>query len=86
MEKEYYTYKYYKPFTVALSQLYCGMKGMGFEINPCDKCTANKIIDGHQCTICWYVGDNKLSHKDPKVVTMILDKIKKHFGELVINT
>jgi hypothetical protein len=61
------------------------LKGMGFEINPYDKCTANKIIDGYQCTICWYVDNNKLLHKDPKVVTMILDEIKKHFGELVIS-
>jgi hypothetical protein len=61
------------------------LKGLGFEINPYDKCTANKIINGHQCTICWYVDDNKLSHKDPEVVSMILDEIKKHFGELVIS-
>jgi hypothetical protein len=61
------------------------LKGLGFEINPYDKCTANEMINGHQCTICWYVDDNKLSHKDPEVVTMILDEIKKHFGELVIS-
>jgi hypothetical protein len=61
------------------------LRGLGFEINPYDKCTANKIINGHQCTICWYVDDNKLSHKDPEVVTMILNEIKKHFGELVIS-
>ena len=29
--------------------------------------------------------DNKLSHKDPKVVTEVLEAIKGHFGELVIN-
>jgi hypothetical protein len=61
------------------------LKGLGFEINPYDKCTANKMIDGHQCTICWYVDENKLSHRDPEVVTMILEEVKKHFGELVIS-
>ena len=25
---------------------------MGFEINPYDKCTANKEINGSQCTVC----------------------------------
>ena len=37
---------------------------MGFKINPYDKCTANKVINGSQCTVCWYVGDNKVSHVD----------------------
>ena len=27
----------------------------GFVINPYDKCVANKIINGKQCTIVWYV-------------------------------
>ena len=35
---------------------------MGFEINLYDKCTANKVINGSQCTVCWYVNDNKVSH------------------------
>ena len=36
------------------------LKGMGFEINPYDKCVANKMINGKQCTIGWYVDDNKI--------------------------
>ena len=44
---------------------------LGFTINPYDPCAANKIINGSKCTIAWYVDDNKLSHKDPKVVTNI---------------
>ena len=61
------------------------LKKEGFVINPYDRCVANKIINGKQCTIVWYVDDNKLSHKDPKVVTEILEIMKKHFGELVIH-
>jgi hypothetical protein len=61
------------------------LQGMGFEINPYDRCVANKIIDGKQCTIAWYVDDNKISHLDEKIVTNILDEIKSHFGELVIS-
>ena len=46
---------------------------------------ANKIIDEKQCTIVWYVDDNKLSHVYPNVVTDILEEIKKRFGDLVIS-
>ena len=61
------------------------LKGMGFTINTYDKCVANKIINGKQCTIVWYVDDNKVSHKDPAVVTEILNEIKKHFGDITIS-
>ena len=39
------------------------LKDMGFEINSYDKCIANKMINGNQCTIGWYVDNNKISHK-----------------------
>ena len=51
-------------------------------LNPYDKCVANKMINGKQCTISWYVDDNKLSHIETTVVDQILGVIKKHFGEL----
>jgi hypothetical protein len=61
------------------------LKDMGFVINPYDRCVANMIIDGSQCTILWYVDDNKLSHMSENVVTSVIDHIKKHFGDLVIS-
>mmetsp|Transcript_6126 Transcript_6126/g.8912 ORF Transcript_6126/g.8912 Transcript_6126/m.8912 type:complete len:317 (-) Transcript_6126:68-1018(-) len=61
------------------------LKGMCFVLNPYDKCVANRIINGKQCTIAWYVDDTKLSHVGPEVVTNILDTVKEHFGERVIN-
>ena len=39
------------------------LEGLVVEINPYDKCVANKVIEGTQCTISWYMDDNKLSHK-----------------------
>ena len=51
----------------------------GFEINPYDRCVANKSIDGTQCTIAWYVDDNILSHVKPSVVDNVIGKIKEHF-------
>ena len=58
---------------------------MGFKINPYDKCTANKVINGSQCTVYWYVNDNKVSHVDDNVIDMVVDKIEAKFGELTRN-
>ena len=58
---------------------------MGFRINPYDKCVANKMIDGHQCTIVWYVDDVKVSHKDKSVVQDVIKNIEDYFGDLVIS-
>lgn len=56
----------------------------GFEINPYDRCVSNKMINGNQCTITWYVDDNKVSHKDAAVVTDILEMLKSHFGDHIV--
>jgi hypothetical protein len=55
------------------------LKDMGFAINPYDPCAANKIIEGTQCSIVWYVDDNKISHVNPKVVSDIVLKIENAF-------
>lgn len=60
------------------------LKDMGFKLNPYDPCVANKIIDGSQCTIEWYVDDIKVSHVSDKVVTQLLDNIKDSFSNLTI--
>ena len=51
------------------------LKDMGFEINPYDMCVANKIINGKQCTLTWYVDDNKVSHIEQTVVDNVINKI-----------
>ena len=60
------------------------LKDHGFVINPYDRYAANTIINDKQCTIVFYVDDNKISHVDHKVVTSVLDVISKHFGTLTI--
>ena len=42
------------------------------------------MIEYTQCTISWYVDDNKLSHKNPSVIPDIINKSKKHFGDLSV--
>ncbi len=56
----------------------------GFELNPYDRCVANKMINGKQCTLAWYVDDNILSYSDSKVVDKILRTIEIYFPGLVI--
>jgi hypothetical protein len=57
---------------------------MGFELNPYNPCVANCDIEGKQCTIAWYVDDNKISHVDPAVVTRIIEKIESRFGKMTV--
>ena len=38
------------------------LKDMGFVLNPYDMCVADKTINGKQCTIAWYVDDNRIFH------------------------
>ena len=58
------------------------LQEMGFTLNPYDLCVANAEIEGSQCTICWYVDDNKISHKNPAVVDNIIKQIESKFGKM----
>jgi len=52
-----------------------------FTMNPYDSCVANKVINGKQCTIAWYVDDLKISHVDPRVVENIFAKLQAEYGK-----
>jgi len=55
------------------------LEQLGFKVNPCDICLANKMINGEQFTVLWHVDDLKISHKDKKVVDQFIQwAIKKH--------
>ena len=60
------------------------LQKMGFILNPYDGCVANKVINGKQCTIAFYVDDNKISHEDPEVVTQVIKELSTYFGELKV--
>ena len=53
----------------------------GFVANPYNKCVVNKVVNGKQCTILWYVDDLKISHVDPSVVDSMIEMIKTEFGK-----
>ena len=57
------------------------LKKWGFVANPYDPCVVNKQIDGSQCTILWHVDDLKISHKNPSVVTSVIEQLNAEFGE-----
>jgi hypothetical protein len=60
------------------------LKGLGFKLNPHDLCVANKLIDGNQCMIVWYVNDCKISHVNSKVVDSIIDQLEEKYGKMTI--
>jgi hypothetical protein len=56
------------------------LKKWGYEENPYDPCTMNKMINGKQATIIWHVDDLKVSHVDKHVVDDIVKDLNKEFG------
>jgi len=42
------------------------------------------MINGEQCTIVWYVDDNKISHVDSAVVTKVIAMIEARFGKMTV--
>ena len=63
------------------------LEKMGFKINPYDTCVANKMVNGKQLTIVWYVDDLKDSHVEKQVVLNALKEIEDKFnGKLVVTT
>jgi hypothetical protein len=68
---------WYELFTGTLQQL-------GFVLNEYDPYVPNKVINGKQCTIAWYVDDNKISHMEPGVVTGIIRKIEERFRKMTV--
>jgi hypothetical protein len=54
----------------------------GHEINPCDWCMANKMVNGKQRAVLWHVDDLKISHVDPAVVESLLDLLNGVCGKL----
>ena len=56
------------------------LENMGFKINPYDPYLANKMVDGHQMTICWHVDYLKVSHKDNNAVTALAENPAELYG------
>jgi hypothetical protein len=53
----------------------------GLKLNPYDPYVANKMVDGHQCTVLWHVDDLKISHKKLLAVKGVIQKLEQEFGK-----
>lgn len=60
-------------------KLVADLISIGFTINPYDPCVANKMIDGHQLTICWHVDDLLLGHVNKQVVSRFLTWLSNRY-------
>jgi hypothetical protein len=60
------------------------LQKMGFALNPCDQCVTNKMIDGKQCTMCWFFDDLKISHMKLQVIKDIISVIKERCGKMAV--
>ena len=56
------------------------LEGLGFILNKYDLYIANKIIDGKQYTVGWYIGDTKISHVKANVVDWVIEQLEGKFG------
>jgi len=52
-------------------------------IIPYDKCVANKMIEGSQCTVTWHVDDLKISHKSREVLKILYEMIDAEYRHQV---
>ena len=68
---------WYRTFKECLEEL-------GFKLNPYDPCVANMTVKGEQCTICWYVDDTKISHRNSKVVDWVIKELEDRFGKMTV--
>lgn len=58
------------------------LKEWGIVTNPYDQCVANKLFNGHQCTLLWHVNDMKISHVNKSVVSSVICDLNKKYGTI----
>ena len=66
---------WYQMFTMCL-------KYLGYELNKYDMCVANKIVNGHQLTVAYYVDDLYATHKQTEALEELRDQLESQFGKM----
>ena len=46
---------------------------MGFEVNLCDGCTANEVVNREQLMVTWHVNNMKANHLEDEVSLEFVD-------------
>ena len=62
------------------------IEAAGFEMNPCDRCVANKEVKGKQMTIAWHVDDVKMSHDEDEVLDEFIECLRDIHDDEEIGT
>ena len=75
-------YVFLKSALLFYEKLVGDLEAYGFRINPYDPCMANKMICGKQLTVCWQVGDLKISCVDANEVTKMIQWLESEYGEM----
>ena len=57
------------------------LEGKGLELNPYDPCVVNKLVNGSQMTVRWYVDDLKISHIEDNAIIALCTWICRIFGD-----
>ena len=60
------------------------IKDVAFHINPYDTFMANKDINGKQCTIYWYIVNNKVLYVEQEVFDVIIKNMEGIFMVLTV--
>ena len=56
------------------------LKSHGFMVNTYDRYIESSTVYGKQCTIAWYVDNNKVSHIDEDVNERIIETLSENFS------
>ena len=77
--------------TLMAASLFCeqfkeNIERAGFAINPHDRCVANKMVNGEQCTMPWHVDDFKASHMEDEVPDELADCLRESCDDEEIGT
>ena len=59
------------------------LEKVGFVVNPYNPCIANKVVDGSQMTVIWYVDDLKILHVKTKCVDNFIYWAKSMYEDKV---
>jgi hypothetical protein len=68
-----------------MSALVKDLEWKDFEINPYDSCVVNKMIEGKQFDVTWYIDDLKMSHMEEGEVTNVIDWLESIYGEMRVS-
>ena len=67
-----------------VQSIHKNLKADKFILNPYDACVPNKMVGDKQCTLVWYVDDNKISHVNENIESKVVAMIKKRFGKMTV--